>query len=169
MRVPDLHKHPKRKWLLSGAAIGFCLSWLVFLYVYGTLQERQSTIMEIQKNEIRDLRNHLAIWQEEYKELNKQNLHKLTVQEIEITITNYEKYGIEDAQSLFEAKELVKKDLSVLLAKDLDTVYSHKELLRQTIENKTLKINKKHYSLHIKEWLFYTTIQIELELELQGD
>ncbi|WP_338750641.1 sporulation membrane protein YtrI [Bacillus sp. FJAT-52991] len=169
MRVPTFHKRQKRKWLLSGAVIGSCISWLLFLYMFGSLQERQALTLELQKNEIRDLSAHLEIWQEEYKMLNKKTLHKLTVQEVEIEIMNYEKYGIDDAQSIYEIQENIKKDLSVLSAKDLETVYSQKELLRQTIENKTIKINQKSYSLRVKEWLFYTTIHIQLELTLQDN
>lgn len=168
MRVPSLHKQQGLRRLLAGAAIGCCLSWFLFLYMFGATQERQAVLLEKQKKTIDELKVQLEVWQEEYKELNKKNLHKLTVQEIEIDIINYKKYGIDDAQSIFNAKEQIKKDLSVLYAKDLETVYSHKELIRQTIENKTLKINKRSYSLHVKEWYFYTTIHIQLEMDLEG-
>lgn len=168
MRVPSLHKQPHLKRLLAGTAIGFCLSWLLFLYMFGAMQEKQAALLEQQKKTINELKTQLAVWQEEYKDLNKKNLHKLTVQEIEIDIVNYKKYGIDDAQSIFSAKEQIKKDLSSLYAKDLETIYSHKDLIRQTIENKTLKINKRSYSLHVKEWSFYTTIHLELELDFDG-
>ncbi|KZO01452.1 sporulation membrane protein YtrI [Pseudobacillus badius] len=168
MRVPSLHNRQRTKQLLAGAAVGFCLSWLLFLYMFGTMQERQAAKLEKQKKVMDELKVQLEIWQEEYKELNKKNLHKLTVQEIEIDIINYKKYGIDDSQSIFAAKEQIKEDLSVLYAKDLETVYSHKELIRQTIENKRLKINKRSYSLHVKEWYFYTTVHIQLELGLEG-
>ncbi|KKB42176.1 hypothetical protein QY96_01457 [Bacillus thermotolerans] len=137
--------------------------------MYGAMQERQAVVLEKQKNDVRELQSQLNIWQEEFKELNKQNLHKLTVQEIEIDIINYEKYGIDDAHSMFLAKEQIKKDLSVLYAKDLETVYSHRELIRQTIENKTLKINDRSYSLHVTEWYFYTTLYLQLEMTLPED
>ncbi|GLY10257.1 sporulation membrane protein YtrI [Pseudobacillus badius] len=168
MRVPSLHNRQRTKQLLAGAAVGFCLSWLLFLYMFGAMQERQAAKLEKQKKVMDELKVQLEIWQEEYKELNKKNLHKLTVQEIEIDIINYKKYGIDDSQSIFAAKEQIKEDLSVLYAKDLETVYSHKELIRQTIENKRLKINKRSYSLHVKEWYFYTTVHIQLELGLEG-
>ncbi|MBM7648834.1 hypothetical protein JOC78_001784 [Bacillus ectoiniformans] len=165
MRIPPLYQKKKIKVLLAGAAIGFCVSWLLFLYIFGAIQEQQTTALELKKKELLDLQSHLSIWQEEFKELNKKNQQMLTIQDIQITITNYEKYGIDDSQSIFEAKEMIKKDLSVLLAKDLETVYSHKDLIEQTIENKTLKINQRSYSLRVKEWLFYTTIHIHLELD----
>ncbi|KZR59253.1 sporulation membrane protein YtrI [Bacillus badius] len=168
MRVPSLHNRQRTKQLLAGAAVGFCLSWLLFLYMFGAMQERQAAKLEKQKKVMDELKVQLEIWQEEYKELNKKNLHKLTVQEIEIDIINYKKYGIDDSQSIFAAKEQIKEDLSVLYAKDLETVYSHKELIRQTIENKRLKMNKRSYSLHVKEWYFYTTVHIQLELGLEG-
>ncbi|KIL75630.1 hypothetical protein SD77_1091 [Bacillus badius] len=136
--------------------------------MFGAMQERQAAKLEKQKKVMDELKVQLEIWQEEYKELNKKNLHKLTVQEIEIDIINYKKYGIDDSQSIFAAKEQIKEDLSVLYAKDLETVYSHKELIRQTIENKRLKMNKRSYSLHVKEWYFYTTVHIQLELGLEG-
>lgn len=166
MRIPPLYRKKNWQIFIAGTAIGACIGWLIFLYMFGSLQEKQTNTIERQKEEISDLHNHLAIWQEEFKKLNKKNQEQLTVQNINVEIINFEKYGIEDSHSQFEAEELIKKDLDSLLAKNLETIFANKELINQLIENKMLKIHNRRFHLKVKEVYFYTTVEIYLELEL---
>ncbi len=48
----------------------------------------------------------------------------------------------------------MKEDLKSLLAKDLTTVYKNREIIKKTVENKTMNINGKQYQLIVKELLF---------------
>ncbi|HZG70518.1 MAG TPA: sporulation membrane protein YtrI [Chondromyces sp.] len=164
MRVPTLTA--KSKIFLSGIAVGACLSWFLFLYMHGVLHERQAEKIERQQADIQELEAQLAIWQEEFKKINKENQKKLTVQTIKVEIVNFEKYGIEDSHSVFEAEEMIKNDLRPLLAKDLESVFYNKELIKRVIENKTLKLNDKRYRLRIIEMNFYTEVEIKLHLQL---
>lgn len=79
------------------------------------------------------------------------------------------KYHIEDSQSIFEAKEEVKKDVSSLLAKDLITIYKNRELIKKMIENKTITLHNRRYKLTIKEMYFYTKVTLVLELKLANE
>ncbi|AKP48101.1 MULTISPECIES: sporulation membrane protein YtrI [Bacillus] len=166
MRIPPLYHKKNWQIFIAGTAIGACVGWLVFLYMFGSLQEKQTNTIERQKEEISDLNDHLSIWQEEFKKLNKKNQEMLTVQNIDVEIINFEKYGIKDSHSQFEAEELIKKDLDALLAKNLETVFANKQIIKELIENKMLKIQNKRFHLKVKEVYFYTTVEIYLELEL---
>ncbi|MDQ0214989.1 ABC-type antimicrobial peptide transport system permease subunit [Oikeobacillus pervagus] len=166
MRVPQISKKKNWQIFLSGVTIGGCISWLIFIYMFGVLQEEQTNIIERQKADITDLKSHISIWQEEFKKLNKKNQEMLTVQKVEVKITNFDRYKIEDSHSIFEVEEMIKEDLNVLLAKDLNTVYQNKDLIKKTIENKTVKINDKRYNVKVKEIYFFTKVQIYLELRL---
>ncbi|RLQ97954.1 sporulation membrane protein YtrI [Falsibacillus albus] len=165
MRIPPLYRRPEWQRLLAGIAVGGCISWVIFLFMFGALQEKQAKILEDQRDKIIQLEKDKSIWQEDFAELNKKNQELLTIQNISIKITNASKYNIDDL-SLDEAEDALREDLRPLLAKDLNSVYKNKELVKRTIENKTITLNDKRYSFVIKEIFFYTTIQVTLEMKL---
>ncbi|HLO11857.1 MAG TPA: sporulation membrane protein YtrI, partial [Pseudoneobacillus sp.] len=142
MRIPPYYRRPSWQRFFAGAAVGGAISWCIFLYIYGVWQEENTELLRIQQQKIIDLNEEKKIWQEEYKEMNKRNIEQLTVQKINIKITNWEKYKL-DLLSVSETEDSVKDDISMMLAKDLDTVYKSKDLLKKIIENKPIKINDK--------------------------
>jgi hypothetical protein len=168
MRIPPYYRHPSWQRFFAGALIGGLISWTIFLFMFGVLQEKQTATIEKQRDRISDLNQGISHWQEEFKLLNKKNSELLTVSDIKLKIVNAKEHKIEDSLSIFEAEEEIKGDLSPLLAKDLESVYKNKELIKKTIENKTLRINDKRYKVKVKEIYFFTVIQIFLELEYEG-
>ncbi|WP_335872230.1 sporulation membrane protein YtrI [Bacillus sp. 2205SS5-2] len=167
MRIPPLYHSPLWQKFFSGVIIGGILSWVIFLYMFGTLQEKQSKLIIDQKGEIKELNTHILIWQEDVNKLNEQNQNALMVQDVLVTISNGSKYGFEnESLTINQAEEAIKKDLHSLVAKNLETVFSNKQLVRTMIENKTLRINDKRYRLMIKEIYFFTTVEIVIELKL---
>ncbi|MBS4173802.1 sporulation membrane protein YtrI [Bacillus sp. FJAT-49736] len=166
MRVPTLHRKPVWQRFFAGVVIGGCISWMVFLFMYGTLQEKQTKEIEKQNSIIKDLRQEKSIWQDEWNKLTKKNADMLIIQNVNVKIKGYEKYNIKDSHSIFEKEEEIKEDLRSLVAKDINTVYQNKELIFKTIENKTIKINNRRYKFVIKDIFFFSTININLELRL---
>lgn len=166
MRIPPLYRSPIWQRFMAGVAIGGCISWIIFLYMFGVVQERNSVVLQEQANEIKRLNSDIDIWREDYRELNEKNEEKLTIQEINVELIGYEKYNIKDSQSILTAEEDIKEDLKSLLTKELGIIYKNKEIIKKTIQNKIVTINGKKYSLLIREIYFYTTIQIEVELRL---
>lgn len=108
----------------------------------------------------------LPTWQrkQDYKKLNQQNEEILTIQEVEVKITNGEFYSL-DQLSIADAEDVIEDDLSSLLAKDVVSVYNGKMLLKKSIENKIIEINKKRYELEVYEIMFYTKMNIELKIK----
>jgi hypothetical protein len=165
MRIPPLYRKPSWQQLLSGMMIGAVISWFVFLYIYGILQEKQAKLIHAQKDTIEELQGDIKIWQEEYKMLNKKNIELLTVQKINVKIINGDKYKI-DPFSVSEAEDSVKKDINMMIAKDLESVFKNRELLKKVIENEEVRINGKRYRIEVKEMLIYTTLSIHLSITL---
>ncbi|RWR05326.1 sporulation membrane protein YtrI [Siminovitchia fortis] len=166
MRIPPFYRHPVWQRFLAGAAVGGCISWLVFLFMFGTIQQKNSTIIERQAIRINELSGHIQILEEDKQKLNEENEKMLTIQEIDVKIHNFERYGINDRLGIYKAEESVGEDLRSLIAEDLTTVYKNKEIIKKTVENKRLTINGKQYRLVVKELYFYTTISLVLELKL---
>jgi hypothetical protein len=163
MRIPPYYKRPSWQRFFSGMVIGGAISWVIFIYIYGVWQDKHFYKIRKQAKKIQELKDDITIWQQEYKEINKRNIEQLTVQKINVKITNWEKYKL-DQLSVLETEESVKEDINMMLAKDIETVYKNKELLKKIIENKTFKINDKRYKLKVKEMVIYTTLTIQLEI-----
>jgi hypothetical protein len=166
MRIPPLYRRPSWQRFFGGMAVGGVISWCIFLYIYGVWQEKNTELIRTQVKEIIDLNEEKKIWQEEYKQINKRNIEQLTVQKINIRISNSEKYKL-DSLSVLETEDSVRDDISMMIAKDIETVYKSKDLLKKIIENKPIKINDKRYKLKVKEMVFYTNLSIKLEIQFE--
>lgn len=167
MRIPPYYRKPSWQQLFAGMAIGGAISWCIFLYIFGVWQEEYSRQIHEQEKTIIKLNNDKKIWQEEFQALNKKTIEQMTVQEIKIKIINPEKYDF-DLLSVFQVEEDVKNDISMMIAKDLETVYKSRELLRRAIENKVVRVNNKRYRLEVREIFIYTALSIRLEIHLDG-
>ncbi len=166
MRFPPYYRSKNFQHFFSGFIIGMMISWIIFLFIYGKMQEEQVKIIHKQEEQISDLKKEKEIWQEDFKRLNEKNKRLLTVQDLSVKITNAGKFRL-DALSVFEVEESVKEDLSHILAKDLHLVYNSRDLLEKVIENKQVQINDRAYRLKVRKMVIYTTFIIELELILE--
>jgi hypothetical protein len=168
MRIPPLYRRPSWQRFFSGMAIGGAISWCIFIYIFGVLEEKHTKLIGIQKQEIKDLQSEKKIWQDEYKEMNKRNIEKLTIQKINVKIINSERYKL-DSLSVLETEDAVKDDISMLIAKDMETAFKSKGLIKKIIENKLVTINDKRYKLNVKEMVIYTTLSVELEIHFEDE
>ncbi|MEC2077691.1 sporulation membrane protein YtrI [Metabacillus fastidiosus] len=163
MRIPTHYEKPSWQRFFAGIVIGALLSWSVFLFIYGVNQDKQSLRIKEQQNDIAELERDKQIYQEDYKKLNKENQKKITVQAIEIKLTNGERFHLK--QFMNESIELsVKKDLSNLIAKDLESVSLSVPLIERTIENKLFHIEDKTYKLEVTKIVITPNVYIEVKI-----
>jgi len=167
MRIPPYYRKPTWQQFFAGMVIGGVISWFIFIYIFGVWQEDYSKEIQKQKESIADLTKEKLIWQDEFKKLNKENKQKLTVQSIYIKIKNKEKYGL-DSLSVLQMEDKVKEDITMMIAKDIETVYNSRELIRRIIENKPIRVIDKRFKLKVTEMTIYTTLSIELEIEIDN-
>jgi hypothetical protein len=163
MRIPPHYQQPSWQRFFAGAAIGAVISWGVFLFIFGVIQEEHSTIINKQKQTIQDLENDKKIYQEEYTKLNKKAQEKLTVQEIKIKLTNGDRYLFKDFR-ITNIENSVKEDLKDVMAKDIESIVSNHLLIERIIENKPLKFDGKEYKLEMTKFMLTTTLYIEVEI-----
>lgn len=166
MRIPPFYRLRAVQRFFSGMAIGGVVSWCIFIYINGQWQEVYSKKLKQQEEQIRDLEKEKSIWQNDYRELNKKNEELLIVQDIKVKIS--QKYDL-DSFSIYEVEEAVKEDINPLLKMDIDTAYKSSSWVKKVIENRTHKINDKRYQLKVKEIVFYTTLSIQLEMQLANN
>ncbi|MDQ0224612.1 sporulation protein [Bacillus sp. 7586-K] len=165
MRIPPYYQQPSWQRFFSGVAIGAIISWIVFLFIYGVLQEKHRTIIDKQKVTIQDLEKDKELYQEEYSKINKEAQKKITVQAINVHLVNGEKYLFKDFR-IKKIEDDVKDNLADLIAKDMESVYANYKLIENIVENKTHKVDGKDYKLKMTKFMLYTTIYIEVEISL---
>lgn len=165
MRIPPYNRSVNWQRFFSGVFIGAIISWLIFIYMFGELQEKQTKTIKKQQEFIADLEKEKQIWQEDFKKLNEKNKQLLTVNEIQVKIINADQYHI-DPLSAFEIEKVVKEDIRMVLAKDVELIFNSREFIRKAIENKYVEINDKRYRLAIKEMVIYTTLIIHIQIKL---
>ncbi|WP_191560626.1 sporulation membrane protein YtrI [Metabacillus idriensis] len=163
MRIPPLYKKPSWQRLFAGMVLGAIISWCIFLYTFGEWQEDLVTEIEDQAYSIEELKKTNKIYKEEITALNKINQEKLRVQSIHVTLLNGERYQFTTLNT-YMIQDHVKEDISDVIAKDLESVYKSRKLLKKAIENKIYKIDDKQYKVEIEEMFIYTTLFIELKV-----
>lgn len=163
MRPPNVLSQKEWQRFFAGVAIGAIISWVIYVYLHGMMQETQMKEIIEQQQIIKKLEDEIAIWEKESESINEETEKKLTIQEIQIAIENYRDYDL-DLLSVLKAQEEIRKDLSSLITKDLETVYKGRFLIKKTVENKIIEINDKKYSFTVSELMFYTTIYIEVKV-----
>lgn len=165
MRIPEYYQLPSWQRFFAGVVIGAIISWFVFLFLYGTLQERQLQLIDNQNNQILDLERKRQVLTEDIDKLNEENKNILKIQDIKVEILNAKKFGFDSLIKL-ELENAVKNDLNHLLTRDIKSVSKNKVLLTKAVENKRYEINEKKYRLMIYSISFDTTLEISLKIEL---
>lgn len=166
MRIPPYYKLPSWQRFFVGMVVGGIISWMIFIYMFGAMHEKQTKLIEEQRNEISKYKNTLSYLQEEYKQLNEENEEQLTIGEVKIKILNPTKTKVE-LLSIHETEDQLSGDLRSLINKDLESVYGNRDLIKKIIENKTVKLNEKTFTFKVREMYFWTTTQITLELKYE--
>ncbi|MDF0727517.1 sporulation protein [Cytobacillus sp. S13-E01] len=164
MRIPPYYQKPGWQRFFAGVTIGALISWFVFLYMYGVLQEKQIHILKEQQAEIKKLTDHNNVLIEDYDKLNEENKSKIKIQDLKVEFIDPKKIDLAGLTK-HELQTEVIKDLNHLIAKDIDTVSKNKELIRSTIENKVYEIDDKKYRLQVYTIFFDTTMEISLKIE----
>lgn len=160
---PERLSHAWAKFFV-GIFFGFIISWLVFIYFYGVTEEEQvkqiSELKMLNKDYLRDKN----IFVENMERLNKENKRKLTVQDIKVSIINYNQYNL-NKFTQHQLVEDVKNDLSHLLTQDIKSVSQNRELLRRAIENKVYIKDDRRFKLEIDTIYFDTVLEITLKIK----
>lgn len=169
MRIPPYYEKGSWQRFFAGAVIGAIISWIMFAYMFGVYQDTQIKHISKQAQEIKNLQEDIKIWQEDYKKLNEENQKGLTLQEINVKLTNAELYKF-DTFRQYQLESEARKELNHLIAKEITTIYESQELIERVIENKTFSIDDKDYQLEVREiYLLYTELEVQVSVKFKDN
>jgi hypothetical protein len=165
MRIPPYYEKGSWQRFLAGGVFGGLISWIIFAYMFGTYQDTQILHISKQAKEIKDLKEDIKIWQDDYQKLNEENQKGVTLQEIVVTIDNAEKYKLDHFRK-YQLETQSKQEINHLIAKEISKVYESKELIIKAIENKVFTIDDKQYRLEVRGiYLLYANLEIDVTMK----
>ncbi|NSL51283.1 sporulation membrane protein YtrI [Calidifontibacillus erzurumensis] len=166
MRIPPFYLKQSWQRLLAGFFIGFLAGFLVFLFMYGHVQDKQVQLIMEQQAKIKQLEREKEIWQKDYEKLNEENKKKLIIEEINIYFTNEKKLMLNEFTK-FNLQQAIKEDINTIIKKDIETVAENVKLLINTIENKTITLEEQNYRLKVEQLHLFTRLDLYLKIEIQ--
>ncbi|HHW37177.1 MAG TPA: sporulation protein [Bacillales bacterium] len=165
MRIPPFYQLRSWQRFLAGVAVGTFLGWLVFLYMYGHVHDKQINLLMEQKAKIQDLEEQKAIWQKDYEKFNEETKKKLIIEDIKIHFTNEKKLMLNEFTK-FNLREAIKRDINSLIKLDVETVSKNNQLIIKTIENKVITIEGQKYQMKVEQLHLFTRLDLYLKVEL---
>lgn len=163
MRIPEYYKYRDWQVLIAGMTFGCIISWCVFLFMYGTLQEKQLFQIEDLQMELQSLKKDKEILIENIKETNLENQKKLIVQNIETSILNAKEYKLDILRKL-EIKKMIEDDMDSILTKNIEDVSTNLEFIIKMIEHRDYKFEDLTYSVKVSRIALSTILKIDLEI-----
>ncbi|WP_083270757.1 sporulation membrane protein YtrI [Bacillus marinisedimentorum] len=164
MRVPDYSQDPGWQRFFAGAAAGAIVSWVIFLFLFGEIQEKNTQTIITQQSSIRELEHRINLYNEEKIKLNNENEKKLKVQELSIQFSNSEKLKLE-LLTVHQLREEVEEQLQDVIGRDIETAARTKGLIYRAVESKVYNIDDQEYSLKIIHSSLYTTFELTLSIK----
>lgn len=165
MRIPPFYQLRSWQRFLAGVLVGTIMGWLVFLFMFGHVQDKQINLIMEQEVKIRDLENEKAIWQKDYEKFNEETKKKLIIEEIKIIFTNEKKLMLNEFTK-FNLKEAIKQDINSLIKLDIETVAKNNQLIINTIQNKVITIEGQKYRMKVEQIHLFTRLDLYLKVEL---
>ncbi|WP_102345299.1 sporulation membrane protein YtrI [Bacillus sp. Marseille-P3661] len=165
MRIPPYFKMRSWQRFFAGVFVGSILGWLLFLYMFGELQDKQINLVLKQQSIIRELEDEKEIWQKDYEQLNEANKKKLTIEEINIYFTNEKKLLLNE-YTKYNLREAIITDINSLIKQDIETVANNRALIIKTIENKIITLEGQKYQVKVHQLVLFTRLDLYLKVEL---
>lgn len=165
MRIPPYYKQAGWQRFFAGIIIGILIGWFFFLYEFGAVQEKLVTQIKKQESTIEAQKETIEILRSDQDELNKENLKKLTIQEVKVYFKNDKDLKLSEL-STHELRIQIENELKAVKNKNIETISNTKELLFQAIENRDYEINDKSYQVTIDGYAIYTTLEIFVVIRL---
>lgn len=165
MHVRPYHRDPDWQRFLAGCVIGVFVGFALFLFQFGTAQERQINRIRELKAEMDTLIEQKQIMLEEAEQKNKTLENKLTVQEVKIHIIDDET----DVATKTELEHVVAEELHPVINRSISSVAENRELIEKAVEHKPFTVSEMTYHFRIRSLVIYSTVTLDLTISERED
>lgn len=165
MHIPPYYKKESWQRFFIGAFFGGVIAYFIVIYMYGHMYEALLEKNMTLQSELNDVKKQNESLLETNEDLDEQSKEPITVEEINIDISNKEELKL-DTFTIHKIEELIKHDVDHLVGQDVNTVSNSERLLESAIENKEYEIDDFSYDLKIIKLTISTHVKITVQAEL---
>lgn len=163
MHIPPYHKKRSYQLFLLGAVTGAIAAYLVLLFMYGKMYERliydqlqlQTALTEMEAQ-------HEALLEDQEEREEKSNA---IITSIQIEFMNAQELKFDRLITL-QIEDLIKRELTDIIGKNIQSVSDSDDLLVTIIENKTFTIDDLSYQFEVKKLAISERVKLTLEGKL---
>lgn len=168
MHFPRLYRRKEWQRFFVGCLLGAIVAYILFVFIHGQTVERLLEEKVANKSRITELENEIELLQEDVKDLDEQTTEPLTVNKIQIILSNEKDFKFDRLMS-HELKESIRQDLDPLLGERVTTIGESYQLLITALENKSFTIDDSHYGLIVEHLIISEQLTITLQIKLLKD
>jgi len=159
--------HQKKSWqrFIFGVIIGAIIAYVIFLFMYGKMYERLLEKNYNLKSHISELESQNEALLEDKKDLDEKTKEPVTVERIEISITNDKQLRL-DRLIIHQLEDMIRKEIDHIIGEDIEIIADSDELLIATIENKSFAIDDMTYQFTVKRLTIAPTLKLSLKAKI---
>ncbi|WP_077327461.1 sporulation membrane protein YtrI [Virgibacillus siamensis] len=165
MHIPPYYKKPSWQRFFAGAFFGACIAYFIFVYMHGFMYEQLLGENKDLQSQVAELKKQNEALLQDNQDLNEKTEEPLTVNSIEITITNQDELRL-DKLIIHDLEELMKEEIDHIIGKDVSIIDESAQLLISSLENKEYTVDDFNYGFTIKKLTISKTLKITAEAEL---
>lgn len=166
MHIPPYHKRPSWQRFLAGVSLGTIIGYIIFIYMFGQLQEKWIEENLALRSELQDLKQTYENLRKNHEALDQQTKEGIQVAELNIELLNLEELRLEnDRIMIHQLEEAIRTEAAHAIGRSVDEIASSVDLLISTIENKTINIDDFKFQAEVKRIIVYETIHLSIELK----
>ncbi len=167
MHIPPYHKRPSWQRFLAGVAIGTIIGYIIFIYMFGELQEKWIEENLALRGDLQDLNQSYENLRKNHETLDQQTKEGMQVSEINIEFLNLKELNIDtDRIMIQQLEEAVRTEAAHAVGKSIDEIADSIDLLIATIENKTINIDDFRFQAEIERIIVSETLYLSIQLKI---
>lgn len=165
MHIPPYYKKESWQRFFVGTFIGAIIAYGVFLFMYGTLYEKQQEENFDLKSQVTELKNQNEALTQDKKDLNERTQEPSTIEKIDIKIENAKDLKM-DSMLIHQLEEMIKQEISHLVGKEIEIISNSDQLLISTIENKGFTVDDFTYYFDVSFLAITQTVRLTVKAKL---
>ncbi|WLV23780.1 hypothetical protein QR721_09005 [Aciduricibacillus chroicocephali] len=166
MHIPPYHKQPGWQRFFAGAFFGGLIAYMIFLFMYGTMQADFQEEHLALKAETAELKRQNTALLEDNQNLDEKSKEEIGIDSIDIAILNSEEMKF-DRLLGHQLTELVREEVDQIIGAPIGSVAENADLLVSTIENKTYEIDDFSYKLEVRRLTIYKKVHIAVHAKFK--
>lgn len=168
MHIPPYFKKRHWQWLIIGLCFGASISYALFIFMYGVMYEKLLEENFQLITEVTELEERNKALLQDQQQLDEQKMKLMTIDSIDIHLENAEQMGF-DRLAVLQLKELIKREVSHIIGKDIESISDSDELLVKIIENKPFKVGDFFYYFQVIRLTIGNKVKISVQAKHSQD